>query len=87
MLPWITVKRMSAAVFVSEVPPALSSQGGVPTVSGLPFDCPHRKHGSSTTSLGNSRASERLANHTSGSAPAMATALDNILERASVICR
>lgn len=70
--------------FVSDVPPALCSQGKDPTVNVLPFACPHTQHGSSTN-LGNSAASETLANHTSGSAPTMAKPLDSVLERPATL--
>jgi hypothetical protein len=47
----------------------------------MPFDCPQAKQGSSTNNRGSSPVSERLANHISGSEPAMAKTVENVRER------
>ena len=72
---------MMADTFVSEVPPTLCSQGGIPTLTIAPLDCPQTKQGSSANNRGTSPASERLANHTSGSEPATAKTVESIRER------
>jgi len=70
-----------ADAFVSEVPPTLCSQGGIPTDTIAPLDCPQTKQGSSANNRGTSPASERLANHTSGSEPATAKTVESVRER------
>ena len=75
------INRVMADAFVSEVPPTLCSQGGIPTATIAPLDCPQTKQGSSANTRGTSPASERLANHTSGSEPATAKTVESVRER------
>src|SRR5262245_42518401 len=75
------INRLMADAFVSEVPPTLCSQGGIPTATIAPLDCPQTKQGSSANNRGNSPVSERLANQTSARDPATAKTVESVREQ------